>query len=158
MPTSMRSSATSVSRPANRGAFDGRLEWRPSCWPLAILVALTLLAPFAVLVSEMPRSAAWPLALVASMYGGWLFRREQRKLPRMFVFSGDAPVLLDDEAIDDVTVQWRGPLAFVRWRDAHGRIHRLGWWPDTLPPARRRELRLAAPASVAAPDAASMAP
>lgn len=167
MPKSMRSSATSASRPPTRAsggrlpakAFDGRLEWRPSCWPLAVLAALTVLAPFAVLVSEMPRSAAWPLALAASVYGGWLFRREQRRPPRTFVFPGDdAPVLLDGEAVDEVTVQWRGPLAFVRWRDADGSTHRLGWWPDTLPPARRRELRLAAPPPLAAPDAASMAP
>ncbi len=162
----MRSSATSASRLAAKTsrakrvkAFDVRLEWRPSRWSLAVLAVLTVLAPFAVLVSEMPRSAAWPLALAASMYGGWLFRRQQREPPRMFVFPGDdAPVLLDGEAIDGLTVQWRGPLAFVRWRDAQGRIQRLGWWPDTLPPARRRELRLATPAPVGAPDAASMAP
>ncbi len=118
-----------------------------------------MLAPFAVLVSEMPRSAAWPVALAASAYGGWLFRREQRRPPRTFVFPGDdAPVLLDGEAVDEVTVLWRGPLAFVRWRDADGSAHRLGWWPDTLPPARRRELRLATPPPLAAPDAASMAP
>jgi toxin CptA len=144
---------------AESSMVDGRLEWRPSCWPLAVLAALTMLAPFAVLVSEMPRGAAWPLALAASVYGGWLFRREHLKPPRMFVFPGDdGPVLLDGEAVDEVTVRWRGPLAFVRWRDSDGRAHRLGWWPDTLPPARRRELRLAAPAPVAAPDAASMAP
>jgi toxin CptA len=122
-------------------------------------VALTALAPFAVLVSEMPRGAGWPLALAASVHGAWLFRREYLKPPRMFVFPGDdGPVLLDGEAVDEVAVQWRGPLAFVRWRGADGRAHRLGWWPDTLPPARRRELRLAAPAPMAAQDAASMAP
>ena len=88
----------------------------------------------------MPRGAAWLLALAASTYGGWLLRREQRKPPRMFVFPGDdGPVLLDGEAVDGVTVQWRGPLAFVRWRDADGGAHRLVWWPDTLPRERRRE-------------------
>ena len=77
----------------------------------------------------------------------------------MFVFAGEgAPVLLDGDPVADVAVAWRGSLAFVRWRGENGRIHRLGWWPDTLPSARRRELRLAAPAPAAAPDAASMAP
>jgi toxin CptA len=167
MPKSMPLSATSATCLPTKAfggrfpakAFDGRLEWRPSLWPLVVLAALIVLAPFAVLVSEMPRGVAWPLALAASTYGGWLFRREQRKPSRMFVFSrDDAPVLLDGEAVDEVTVHWRGPLAFVRWRDADGCVHRLAWWPDTLPPARRRELRLAAPTPMAAPDAASMAP
>lgn len=77
----------------------------------------------------------------------------------MFVFaSNDAPILLDGAVIDDVKVTWRGPLAFVRWRDPSGRIRRLAWWPDTLPPAARRELRLAAPGGEAAPRTASMAP
>ena len=158
MPNSMRSSAASASCPPIE-AFGGRLEWRPSRWPLAVLAALTLLAPFAVLVSEMPRAAAWPLALAALLHGLWSIRQERRRPRCVFVFAGDgAPVLLDGAVIDGVTVRWRGSLAFVRWRGEDGRVHRRSWWPDTLPPARRRELRLAAPAQAAAPDAASMAP
>lgn len=167
MTNSMRSSAASANCPPTRAlgggpparAFGSRIAWRPSRWLLAILAALTLLAPFAVLASEMPRMVAWPLALAALLHGLWSIGRERRRSPCVFVFAGDdVPVLLDGEAIDGVTVQWRGPLAFVRWRGSDGRVHRRSWWPDTLPPARRRELRLAAPAPVAASGAASMAP
>jgi toxin CptA len=112
-----------------------------------------------VLVSEMPRTAAWPLAVAILIYGGGLARREWRRPRRELVFPhGDAPVLVDGRPARDVALQWRGPLAFLRWRDEHGRLHRLAWWPDTLPPARRRELRLAAAAREAAPGRASMAP
>jgi toxin CptA len=55
-------------------------------------------------------------------------------------------------------LQWRGPLAFLRWRDSDGRMHRLAWWPDVLPVAARRELRLAALDGAGAVPAASMAP
>ncbi|MFT3756273.1 MAG: hypothetical protein QM769_10080 [Pseudoxanthomonas sp.] len=122
-----------------------RLDWQPSRWLLAALVLMSLLAAFSVLVSEMPRMLAWPLALAALGYGAWLIRREARQPVRQMVFPGNAsPVLLDGQPLENVRVQWRGPLAFVQWRQADGRAGRLSFWPDTLPPARRRELRLAA--------------
>jgi toxin CptA len=40
-------------------------------------------------------------------------------------------------------VEWRGSLAFLRWRGPDGRIRRLVFWPDILPSTSRRELRLA---------------
>ncbi|WP_407351126.1 hypothetical protein [Luteimonas sp. R10] len=135
------------------------IPWRPSRWPLAILAAMTPLAAFAVLASEMPRIAAWPLALVAVGHGVALLRREARRSACTFVFAGaGAPASLDGSTIADVALRWRGPLAFLQWRDQDGAVRRLAWWPDTLPPARRRELRLAAPDPQAARRAASMAP
>jgi toxin CptA len=120
---------------------------------------LALLAPCAVLGSEMPRMAAWPLATVACAYGLWLARREARKPARQLLWpAADAPVVLDGEPLQQAELHWRGPLAFLRWRGHGGRGGRLGWWPDTLPPAQRRELRLAARARAAAQPAASMAP
>lgn len=140
-------------------AIGGRLAWRPSRWLVAALLAMTPLAAGSVLVSEMPRLAAWPLALAAVAYGGWLAHREWRRPRKTFVFPyGDAPVLVDGRPVTHVALQWRGPLAFLRWRDETGRLHRVAWWPDTLPASRRRELRLAAAAREAAPGRASMAP
>jgi len=107
----------------------------------------------------MPRPLAWPLALAALACGGWTLRRERARPVRSLVLAGaQAPVLVDGQPVADFELQWRGPLAFASWRDAHGRRQRLAWWPDTLPPALRRELRLAAPAHAAARGHASMAP
>ena len=120
---------------------------------------LAVLAAFSVLVSEMPRVAAWPLALCALMYGGWRARIETRKPHHELVFPGnDLPVMLDGQPIEAVVVQWRGPLAFVSWRGRDGRRQRLAWWPDTLPAMRRRELRLAAGRDLASRHRPAMAP
>jgi toxin CptA len=133
--------------------------WRPSRWLLAALLAMTPLAILSVLASEMPRVAAWPLALATLVYGGWLAYRERSRPLRELVFPGNgAPVLVDGVPITEVVLQWRGPLAFLRWRDGKGCRHRLLWWPDTLPAAARRELRLAAPDREAARGRPSMAP
>jgi toxin CptA len=58
----------------------------------------------------------------------------------------------------DVQVQWRGPLAFLWWRDGKGRRQRLQGWPDNLAAAARRELRLAMAARVPARSPRSVAP
>jgi len=136
-----------------------RLEWRPSRWVIGALLALGMLAAFSVLASGMPRSAAWPLSVAALAYGAWRARREWR-LPRHgLLFPGnDFPVTLDGQAIDNVELQWRGPMAFLLWQDRRGRPARLSWWPDTLPAARRRELRLAAGSLDASRDHRRMAP
>lgn len=159
MPHSSSSSSASAPCRPPVEAIAGRLEWRPSRWLLAVLLVMTPLAALSLLASEMPAVAAWPLAAAASAYGAWLARREWRRPRCEFVFRGNAaPVLVDGEAVTDFGLQWRGPLAFVRWRDAGGRLRCLAWWPDTLPAARRRELRLAAPDGEAAPRAPSVAP
>jgi hypothetical protein len=105
---------------------------------------LSALAPFAVLHSEMPRLAAWPVAAGAGAWGLWSAWRETRKPARAFELRpGAGSASLDGQPLTFAEVQWRGPLAFLRWRDAAGQ-GRLAWWPDTLPPAKRRELRVAA--------------
>lgn len=147
------------SGPSSAASATCRIEWRPSRRLCAILVLLSLLAAAAVLTSEMPRPAAWPLALAALGHGLRLAWRHARSAPRSFLFAGDrAPVLLDGERIEGVQVAWRGPLAFVAWRDGRGRTLRLAWWPDTLGPRQRRELRLAAPVRPAARWGRSVAP
>ncbi len=136
MPHSNRWSSTSA---------PCRIEWRPSRWLAGALLVIAALAAFSIMASEMPRPLAWPMAALVLAWGGWRARRELRHPRHEWVFPGnDAPVLLDGEPVEAVQVQWRGPLAFVSWRERNGRIGRLAWWPDTLPAARRRELRLAA--------------
>jgi toxin CptA len=150
MPRSTRSSSASASfRPESQP-----VAWRPSRWVIVALLLLSMLAPFAVLASEMPRVAAWPLAGVAAFVGLRAARRETRK-PRHHLevpARGQGRALLDGTPLAEATLSWRGPLAFLRWRDEAGRGGRLSWWPDTLPPAQRRVLKLWSP------DGPGMAP
>ncbi len=136
-----------------------RLEWRPSYWVIASQLVLAVLAAFSALASGMPRLAAWPLAIVAFATGARLARRERAKPVRqLFWPCDDRPASLDGEALDAAVLHWRGPLLFLHWRDVSGGFRQLDWWPDTLSPSQRRELRLASkPGSVSRP-AASMAP
>jgi toxin CptA len=145
---------------SSSGSAHCRLEWRPSRWLLAALLLLAFLAPLAVLGSELPRHAAWPLAVAAGLYGLWLVRREAGRAPRQLVLgttdaAGDR---LDGQPLQACRLAWRGPLAFLHAIDRDGRDLRLAWWPDTLPPKARRELRLAAAARAASRRQRSMAP
>ncbi|UKE74893.1 hypothetical protein [Xanthomonas graminis] len=137
-----------------------RLEWRPSRWLLAALALLSVLAPLSILGSDMPRACAWPAAALAVLYAAWLLRREARREPRALLLpaQGSVAASVDGQPVAALQVDWRGPLAFVRWRDADGRAGRLAWWPDTLPPPARRELRLAAQARAASSAPPQMAP
>jgi toxin CptA len=162
MPNSPNSSAASApclppedTRP---GSASRRLEWRPSRWLTAALVLLGTLAAVSVLASAMPATIAWLVAATAAGRGLWLARRESGK-PRLHLRLLDSgTVEIDGEPVDDFRVTWRGPLAFMSWRDRAGRGRRRTWWPDTLPPAACRELRLAAPVEPAARASSSMAP
>jgi toxin CptA len=120
-----------------------RFELRPSRWLIGAMSTMAVLAPFAVLASEMPRWVAWPLAACAAACGAYLVRREAERPVRMIVVDGEGQATVDGQIVDGLRVDWRGPLAFVAWRDAEGRVVRRSLWPDTLSAARRRELRLA---------------
>ncbi|MCW0412164.1 hypothetical protein NB709_002040 [Xanthomonas sacchari] len=136
-----------------------RLDWRPSRWLLAALTLLGALAPLSLLGSDLPPHLAWPAAALALLYAVCLLRREARRAPRtLLVPAGAGTPSIDGVAVCALQVDWHGPLAFVRWRDAQGRTQRLAWWPDTLPPAARRELRLAASAHAASSAPPQMAP
>jgi len=156
MPTSTRSSSASVTcRPAEPA---GRLELRASPLLIAILPVLAAAAAFAVLASEMPRIAAWSVALACLAYGAWLARCEARRPSGELVVATGGRATVDGEAVDDLSIRWRGPAAFVQWRGAQGGRRRHVFLPDTLPASRRRELRLATPAALPARGAASVAP
>jgi toxin CptA len=144
---------------SSSGSASCRLEWRPSNWVYLVLLALGALAAFCVLASEMPRALAWPMAAAALAHGAGIARGYRRQPARIFVLRGHPLVIeVDGVAVRAWRLRWRGPLAFLGWRDAAGRAHHCSWWPDTLPPGRRRELRLAATAGPAAPAAPSVAP
>src|SRR3546814_11335998 len=123
-----------------------RRERRAATLVVAGLLALALAAAFAVLVSEMPRIAAWPLALSALAHGGWLTWREARAVRGELVIAGEGGrTSVDGRDVEDLSVRWRGPLAFVAWRAGDGRRRRPVFFPDPLPPARPRHSRPAAP-------------
>ncbi|NOT86650.1 MAG: hypothetical protein HOP03_00535 [Lysobacter sp.] len=120
-----------------------RFELRPSRWLIGAMLSMAVLAPFAVLASEMPRWAAWPLAACAAACGAYLAWREAKQPVLPVVIDSEGAATIDGQAVQMLQVDWRGPLAFVTWRSAEGRFVRRSLWPDTLSPAQRRELRLA---------------
>jgi toxin CptA len=144
MPHSRTSSAASSRFPRRSEQRVAAIAWRPSRWLLSSIVLLTACASASLLLSGLPAFVAWPAAALVVGYGGLLVRREVLRPGREFLFRASGGSSLDGRAVPGMRLQWRGPLAFASWRDGEG-IHHLSWWPDTLPAAMRRELRLAAP-------------
>ena len=135
-----------------------RIDWRPSRWVGAMLWLLAWLAPFSLLMSDLPRAWAWPLAFVVFAFGIFEAVRHRAQWPCALVIPiGHGQPTCDGQPMQSLKIGWRGPLAFLRWRDPSGRIRRLSFWPDTLPSASRRELRLAAMRIEPAREPASMA-
>ena len=148
----------SKSRRSSNASAPCRFDWVPSRWLTAALVALALLAPFSLLVSDLPPAVAWPLALLAGAWGIREVRRHRLQPPRALVIpAGAGEARCDGLPMTSLGVRWRGPLAFLRWRDPDGRARRLVFWPDTLPAAARRELKLALQQRESAGGGASMA-
>lgn len=124
MSKSRRSSITSV---------PCRLEWRPSRQVGAALWYLALLAPFCLLASDLPRGWAWPLAVLAGLVGirdAW--RHRHQPTCQWVIPAGRGAPTCDAGRIEGLLVHWRGPLAFLRWRDGVGRTRRCVFAPDTL--------------------------
>lgn len=120
-----------------------RCEWRPSRWQAGALLLLGLLGAVALLNCELERPVAWPAALLGSCWGLRMARRGLRQPARqLLVPPAPVPASLDGVAIDALELLERGPLLVLRWRMGK-RCGQLLFWPDTLPRARRRELRLA---------------
>ncbi len=123
-----------------------------------MLWSLAFLAPFSLIATDLPRVIAVPLALAAIAWAIFDARR-YRSMParQLTIPTGRFDASCDGERIDALQLGWRGPLAFLRWRDAQGRRHRASFWPDTLPAGMRRELKIAMQRREAASGAASMA-
>lgn len=130
-----------------------RIELRPSRWLVAALAALAVLAPLSLWASALPRLLFWPLALASAAAAVALAVREARRPCLQLTIEAPDRVLVDRSPVSELHVEWRGPLAFLRWRDGDGRRHARSLWPDTLPPPLRRELRLALAAAAPVRDA-----
>lgn len=120
-----------------------RFELRPSRWLVGAMLALSVLVPIAVLASAMPRWAAWPLAMLAVLIGLRMAWREKAQPILELVVDAEGRATIGGTPVNAFNVDWRGPLAFIAWRDADGRRCRRSLLPDTLSSATRRELRLA---------------
>ena len=99
--------------------------------------------PLAVLGSGLPDPCRLPAVLLATAWAagqGWHYARQPAC--RIVICAFDAPVTVNGEPVDALSLQDRGGLLQLCWR-ADGRRHARLFWPDTLPPAARRELRLA---------------
>ena len=120
---------------------------------------LGVLAALAVIASELPWPVAAPLACAAIVYGEWLARHESRRgVSEIVIPANEAPATIDGLPMQNLHVQWRGPLAFLHWRDGEGQRRYLQGWPDNLSAAERRELRLAMAARAPTHSPRSMAP
>jgi toxin CptA len=123
------------------------------------LIAFGLLAGLSLLASDLSPAFAWPAAFAAAAWGGWLAHREWCRIPIRLAWRADGLLFVDGECVESAELHWRGPLAFLAWGAGdRGRRKRLAWWPDTLPAATRRELRLAAVGAEAARHRVRMAP
>lgn len=145
---------------SSQGSAPCRLEWRPSRWLALAQAVLGLLAALAWLATDAPTAVAVPAAGVALAWGLASARRVLRMPAQKLVLATCAQgmSMLGPAVLAAVRVQWRGPLAFVTCTLGDGTRVRLVFWPDTLPPPARRELRLAAGRPAASPAAAGMAP
>ena len=136
-----------------------RLEWKPSRVLALLLTLLGTLAAVSAVASELPASVSLPLAVLSMASGIGLARRETlRPACSLVIPADDSAATVNGATVDDLQLQWRGPLAFLQWRDADGRRQRLQGWPDNLDARGRRELRLAVAARVPAGSLRSMAP
>jgi len=148
----------SKSRRSSNTSVPCRLEWRPSRQVGAALWLLTVLAPFCLLASDLPRAWAWPLAVIAGLVGVRDALRYRHHSPRQLVIpAGRGAPTCDAERIECLQVHWRGPLAFLRWRDGGGRTRRIVFAPDMMPAPARRELKLAMQRREAAAGSPSVA-
>ena len=136
-----------------------RLEWRPSRLLAASLAVLGAMAGVGAVTSELPLGATVLLAMASMVLGLRHTGTEMRRPVRELVIPcSPVRASVDGIEVDDLQVRWRGPLAFLSWRDARGCLHRLHGWPDNLDASARRELRLAMLAREPAPSRRSMAP
>ncbi len=135
-----------------------RIEWRPSRWVGVMAWSLVVLGPLSLLASDLPRGWAWPLALLAMAWAA-LDANRYRLRPRLALLipAGRGQARCNGGNIIALRVEWRGPLAFLSWRDSTGCVQRASFWPDTLDSCHRRELRLAVMRMDPARDVASMA-
>ena len=109
---------------------------------LLMLDALALLAIWCSDLMAMLALLTSAMAVLAAVFSLHRYRRQRGR--EIVIPLGQASVLVDGVPVQDFRVAWRGPIATLVWQAADGSRQRLLFWPDTLLPAQRRELRLAA--------------
>ncbi len=125
------------------GSAPCRLEWRPSRWQCGAQLLMTALAPWALYRTAVPDGWHGPAAVLAVAWGlaqAWRYWHAPTR--SIVIPPDDAPAQVDGEPVQDLQLSDRGVLLQVAWRCRGRRYWRL-FWPDTLSPAQRRELRLA---------------
>jgi len=129
-----------------------RVDWRPSR-ALAVAVGIVgLLALLSLRLSALPPPLAVALAICVVIYSAVSIQRELKREPFTFIWAGgDAVAVLNfgdsQQVLSGLSLSMRGPLATIRGRDEDDRHRTYLWWPETLPSAARRQLRLAAQVS-----------
>lgn len=120
-----------------------RCEWRPSRWLTCTLLGLAALAAVSIVNCDLAPRLAWPLGAYVLVLGLLQARAESRRPVRKLVIPPPpgAPCV-DGGPVQQIALLERGPLLVLRWRLGK-RCQQLLFWPDTLPRAQRRELRLA---------------
>lgn len=131
--------------------------WRPSRQQRRVTALLVVGALAALFLSGLPTAAAVPAAIAVLVRGALLLRRDLRSATLRVELSPDT-ARVDGVRVEGLSVAWRGPLAFMRWRGHGGRTQRRVWWPDVLAPEARRRLRLATGQESSSPVVASVAP
>lgn len=133
--------------PSSNASLTCRTDWRPSTWLVGALCALAVLGAASAWASGLPVGWRTGLALLSLAWGSGLAWREARR-PLACIVLGRHGAFLQAgqgrwEALAEPRLQVRGPLVQLRARRPDGRPLNLLWWPDTLPSAARRRLRLA---------------
>ncbi|WP_057626044.1 hypothetical protein [Stenotrophomonas terrae] len=92
---------------------------------------------------DLAPALAWPLGACVLVLGLLQARAESRRPARKLLIPPPpgAPCV-DGSPVQRLELLERGPLLVLRWRLGRHR-QQLLFWPDTLPRAQRRELRLA---------------
>lgn len=135
-----------------------RCEWRPSRWLSRALTGLAVLAAVSIMNCRLEPGHVWPFAVLVLGLGLLQAWAESRRPPRdLLIPPPPGPSCVDGIPVEQIELLERGPLLVLRWRQGKRR-QQLLFWPDTLPRAQRRELRLAVKAHGVSRQPPGMAP
>lgn len=144
------------SRTSSNASPTCRVELGPSRLEAFALAVIGILGGAGLFLTDLPVPVAASVAPAVAGWGLLLSRRVRHRKAVQVAFRGDGCVQIDAADVEDVRMEWRGPLTCLQWRE-DGRRVRLVAWPDVIDARARRELRLwalahradAAPAPVA---------
>ncbi|AXI82866.1 hypothetical protein FUT69_08840 [Xylella taiwanensis] len=126
---------------------------------MVALFALTLLACIALVRCDVGTTLRWIGIFLVACGGAWELRCVAcQPCCALLIPDGNVPALVDGMLVVDLRVSWYGPLVTVSWCVPDSRRMRLLFWPDILPAAMRRELRLVMRARQLPSQIPSMAP